>query len=45
VQIEKMGLWYRVRLGGYATLQEAQAAQKRITFEENVEGTKVVSGP
>ncbi|MCJ7663098.1 MAG: SPOR domain-containing protein [Desulfobacterales bacterium] len=45
VQIEKMGLWYRVRLGGYATLHEAQAAQKRITVEENVEGTKVVSGP
>jgi cell division protein FtsN len=45
VQIEKMGLWYRVRLGGFATLQEAQAAQKRITVEENVEGTKVVSGP
>jgi cell division protein FtsN len=45
VQIEKMGLWYRVRLGGYATLQEAQAAQKRISGEENIEGTKVVSGP
>jgi cell division protein FtsN len=45
VQIEKMGLWYRVRLGGYATLQEAQAAQKKVSFEENIEGTKVVSGP
>jgi cell division protein FtsN len=45
VQIERMGLWYRVRLGGYATLQEAQAAQKRITVEEHIEGTKVVSGP
>jgi cell division protein FtsN len=45
VQITKMGLWYRVRLGSYATLEEAQAAQKRITVEEHIEGTKVVSGP
>jgi cell division protein FtsN len=45
VQIEKMGLWYRVRLGGYMTLQEAQAAQKRISIEEHIEETKVVSGP
>jgi cell division protein FtsN len=45
VQIQGMGLWYRVKLGGYATLQEAQAAQKRITVEENSKGTKVESGP
>ncbi len=45
VQIAKMGLWYRVRLGSYPTLQEAQAAQKRISIEEHIEGTKVVSGP
>ncbi len=45
VQIERMGLWYRVRLGSYTTLQEAQAAQKRISVEEHIEGTKVVSGP
>jgi cell division protein FtsN len=45
VQIERMGLWYRVRLGSYATLQEAQAAQKRISIEEHVEATKVISGP
>jgi cell division protein FtsN len=45
VQIGGMGLWYRVRLGGYATLKEAQAAQKRVSFEEGIEGTKVVSGP
>jgi len=44
VQIERMGLWYRVRLGSYPTLQEAQAAQKRISVEEHIEGTKVVSG-
>ena len=45
VQIARMGLWYRVRLGSYTTLEEAQAAQKRITVEEHIEGTKVVSGP
>ncbi|MBN1255931.1 MAG: SPOR domain-containing protein [Deltaproteobacteria bacterium] len=45
VQIEGLGLWYRVRLGGYTTLQEAQEVQKRIAVEENIEGTKVVSSP
>jgi cell division protein FtsN len=45
VQIERMGLWYRVRLGAYATFEEAQAAQKRIIVEEHIEGTKVVPGP
>jgi len=45
VQIEGIGLWYRVRLGGYTTRQEAQTVQKRIAVEENIEGTKVVSGP
>jgi cell division protein FtsN len=45
VQIDKMGLWYRVRLGAYTTLQEAQMAQKRIAVEEHIEETKVVSGP
>jgi cell division protein FtsN len=45
VQIEGMGLWYRVRLGGYTRLQEAQEAQKRVSVEEQIEGTQVVSGP
>jgi cell division protein FtsN len=45
VHIAHMGLWYRVRLGGYTTREEAQAAQKRIAVEENIEGTTVVSGP
>jgi cell division protein FtsN len=45
VQIEGMGLWYRVRLGGYTSLQEAQEFQKRVSFEENIEGAKVVSVP
>jgi cell division protein FtsN len=43
VQIEGLGLWYRVRLGGYATLQEAEKVQKRIAVEENIEGTRIVS--
>jgi cell division protein FtsN len=45
VEIAKMGLWYRVRLGSFATREEAEAAQKRVTVEEHIEGTKVVSGP
>lgn len=45
VQIEGLGLWYRVRLGGYTTLQEAEEVQKRLAAEENIEGTRVVSGP
>jgi cell division protein FtsN len=44
VQLEGMGLWYRVRLGGYKMLKEAEAAQQKITFEEGFTGTKVVSG-
>ena len=45
VQIERMGLWYRVRMGPFATLQEAQTAQKVIASEEHMEGTKVITGP
>jgi cell division protein FtsN len=45
VHIEGMGLWYRVRLGGYTKLREAQEAQKRISVEEQIEETQVVSGP
>jgi cell division protein FtsN len=43
-QVEGKGLWYRVRVGGYASLKEAQTIQKKITVEEKIEGTKVVSG-
>jgi cell division protein FtsN len=43
-QVEGKGLWYRVRVGGYASLKEAQAIQKKIAVEEKFEGTKVVSG-
>ena len=42
-QVEGKGLWYRVRVGGYASLKEAQAIQKKIAVEEKIEGTKVVS--
>jgi cell division protein FtsN len=44
VQLKGMGLWYRVRLGGYKTMKEAEAAQKKISFEEGFTGTTVVSG-
>lgn len=44
VQLEEMGLWYRVQLGGYTSLKEAEAAQKKVSFEEGFTGTKVVSG-
>jgi cell division protein FtsN len=43
-QVEGKGLWYRVRVGGYASVKEAQAIQKKIAAEEKIEGTKVVSG-
>lgn len=45
VQIEGLGLWYRVRLGGYTTLREAEEVQKRLAAEEDIEETRVVSGP
>jgi cell division protein FtsN len=45
VEIEGLGLWYRVRLGGYTTLQEAEKTQKRLAAEENIKETRVVSGP
>ncbi len=44
VEIEGTGLWYRVRLGGYESLQEAQAVKKKVTVEEDIEGARVVSG-
>jgi cell division protein FtsN len=43
-QVEGKGLWYRVRVGGYASMREAQTIQKKIAVEEKIEGTKVVSG-
>ena len=43
-EIEGMGLWYRVRLGGYTTLKEAQSAQKKISVEEGFTKATVVSG-
>lgn len=44
VELARLGLWYRVRIGGFKTLQEAEAAQKMLATEENIDGTKVVSG-
>jgi len=49
VQLEGKGLWYRVWLGGYPGLKEAQAVQSRISGylrdEERIKDSKVVSGP
>jgi cell division protein FtsN len=45
VQLEGIGLRYRVRLGGYKSLQEALDAQTRIAVEEHITETMVVSEP
>lgn len=45
VQIEGLGLWYRVRLGGYTTVQDAEEVRKRLAVEEHIAETRVVSGP
>ncbi|RLB06811.1 MAG: hypothetical protein DRG50_04595 [Deltaproteobacteria bacterium] len=45
VKIENKGLWYRVRLGGYKTLKEAQRIKKRISAQEGIKGARVVSEP
>jgi cell division protein FtsN len=45
VRLEGIGLRYRVRLGGYKNLQEALDAQTRISVEENITETMVVSEP
>jgi len=45
VQLEGIGLRYRVRLGGYTSLQAALNAQTKISVEENITETMVVSEP
>lgn len=45
VQLEGIGLRYRVRLGGYKSLQEALDAQTKISVEEHITETMVVSEP
>ena len=45
VQLEGIGLRYRVRLGGYRSLQEALDAQTKISVEEHITETMVVSEP
>jgi cell division protein FtsN len=45
VQLEGIGLRYRVRLGGYKNLQEALDAQTRVSVEEHITETMVVSEP
>lgn len=45
VQLEGIGLRYRVRLGGYKNLQEALDAQTKVSVEEHITETMVVSEP
>lgn len=45
VQLEGIGLRYRVRLGGYKKLQEALDAQTKVSVEEHITETMVVSEP
>jgi cell division protein FtsN len=45
VQLEGIGLRYRVRLGGYKSLQAALDAQTKVSVEEHITETMVVSEP
>jgi cell division protein FtsN len=45
VKLEEIGLRYRVRLGGYKSLQEALDAQTKVSVEEHITETMVVSEP
>jgi cell division protein FtsN len=45
VEIEGKGFWYRVRLGGYKSLKEAQEVKKKVATEEHIEGARIVLGP
>jgi cell division protein FtsN len=45
VQLEEIGLRYRVRLGAYKSLQEALDAQTKVSVEEHITETMVVSEP
>jgi cell division protein FtsN len=45
VQLEGIGLRYRVRLGGYKSLQEALDAQTKVSVEEHITETMVVTEP
>jgi cell division protein FtsN len=45
VQLKDIGVRYRVRLGGYTSLQEALDAQTKISVEEHITETMVVSEP
>lgn len=45
VQLEGIGLRYRVRLGAYQSLQEAMDAQTKVSVEEHITETMVVSEP
>ncbi|MBW2038269.1 MAG: SPOR domain-containing protein [Deltaproteobacteria bacterium] len=44
VEIEGKGLWYRVRLGGYKSLKEAQAVKEKVAVNEAIKGTRIIKG-
>lgn len=44
VEIEDRGLWYRVRLGGYKSLKQAQAVKHKVAVEEDIRGAKIIKG-
>jgi cell division protein FtsN len=44
-QLEGIGLRYRVRLGGYKSLQEALDAQTKVSVDEHITETMVVTEP
>jgi len=44
VSIEGKGLWYRVRLGGYKSMKEAQEIKEKVATEEHIEGARIVLG-
>jgi len=42
VEITGRGLWYRVKVGGYSTQQNAERAHEKLTIAENLQGARVV---
>ncbi|UCC66044.1 MAG: SPOR domain-containing protein [Deltaproteobacteria bacterium] len=43
VEIEGRGLWYRVRLGGYKSLKQAQAVKDKVAAEEDIKGARIIT--
>lgn len=43
IEIEGRGLWYRVRLGGYKSLKQAQAVKEKVAAEEDIKGARIIT--